>query len=361
MAALETVEWEPCLVGRGEPNDIVPAARRFWGFVPEYFRYLSPCPWVSRSMLQLDTLHIGLVHTDPELVEFVALAVSQDNSCRYCYAAHRTYLRVVGMDDDRIRRLEQELLTGRLTGQERPALEFVRRVSRSDPPPSRADRERLAVAGYGAAAVGELALVAALYVYFNRVATLTALPPQWLEQVMDRWWLRLCRPLLRWWVGGRRRGPAAPAASGPPSGPFAYIAQALPGVPAAAALGATIHDAWTTGALEPRARALVFAVVARAVGASRMEREAAGLLCARGFTEAQIESILDHLGAPELDPIERLVVPYARETVRYTPAHIQRRGRTLCEPLGPAAFLDLVGTASLANALARLSLALGGE
>lgn len=47
---------------------------------------------------------------------------------------------------------------------------------------------------------------------------------------------------------------------------------------------------------------------------------------------------------------------FARETTWYQPASIQRRAREVHEQLGPAAFLELVGITSLANAIARLAL-----
>ena len=49
-----------------------------------------------------------------------------------------------------------------------------------------------------------------------------------------------------------------------------------------------------------------------------------------GLKEATLAQVLTHLDAPELDPIERLLVPFARETIWYEPAPMQRRARRLC-------------------------------
>ena len=71
-----------------------------------------------------------------------------------------------------------------------------------------------------------------------------------------------------------------------------------------------------------------------------------------------MDEILSHLASPKLDPIEAAIVPFARETIRYRPADIQRRGRKLLEQLSVEQFMELVGVVGLANGICRRSLAL---
>ena len=52
---------------------------------------------------------------------------------------------------------------------------------------------------------------------------------------------------------------------------------------------------------------------------------------------------------------EARLVPFARETVRYQPAAIQRRMRELARGLSPEEVLEAVGIAALANAVCRMS------
>jgi len=98
-------------------------------------------------------------------------------------------------------------------------------------------------------------------------------------------------------------------------------------------------------------------VVARGLGCPLSEREAMRLLVADGLEEGRVQSILAHLAAPDLDPIEALIVPFARETIWYRPVEIQRRARELRRQMTAEQFVDLVGIASLANAICRLSAA----
>ena len=91
-------------------------------------------------MARLSTL--DLAHIDHQLAEIVVLVVSRDNSCRFCYAGARFLLRVSGMSDERIDALESNLITAELEPRSRLGLEFARRLSRANPPPSTRSRQR---------------------------------------------------------------------------------------------------------------------------------------------------------------------------------------------------------------------------
>jgi hypothetical protein len=47
-------------------------------------------------------------------------------------------------------------------------------------------------------------------------------------------------------------------------------------------------------------------------------------------------------------------VPFARETIWYEPASLQRRARAVRDQLTPTQFLEAIGVVSLANGLCRL-------
>src|SRR5262249_43158352 len=64
--------------------------------------------------------------------------------------------------------------------------------------------------------------------------------------------------------------------------------------------------------------------------------------------------ILTHLDAPELDAAERHLLPFARDTIWYEPAPLQRRARALREHLDTPQLLEAIGVAALANGLCRM-------
>lgn len=122
---LQHVEWEDCLL---EPSRDAALEREIatFGFLPPHVRFFLPCPWLARTVA---SGHIKLAHLPGELADLVFLAVSQDNSCRFCYAAQRGQLRIMGFDEERIRRLEEASFMAEDDPRERAVLDFARQVS----------------------------------------------------------------------------------------------------------------------------------------------------------------------------------------------------------------------------------------
>jgi AhpD family alkylhydroperoxidase len=356
VTSLQEIEWEECLLEPRRDAELEREARRSMGVVPPYVRLFSPCPWIARSILHGNFRQDQLVHIELALADLIFLAVSQDNSCRYCYTAQRSILRILGFEEERIQRLELAASTPEANPRDRLALDFARRISRANPPPSRAERAALVDAGFADEAVKEIAYVAASTAMSNRLTTLPALPMETAEP--DKlWYVRLLRPLVARRFRSRRGQPErlAPELK---TGPYSYVTLELDGLPVARVLREVLDRAFESPILPPRAKALIFAVVARGLGSGRAEEEAKGRLASLGLDEEGTEEVLAHLTSPELDPIEASLVPFARETIRYRSADIQRRARKLQEGLSVEQFLEVVGIVALANAVCRLSLVL---
>lgn len=358
MTGLLQVEWEECFV-EAQPNpELERAVKDAVGFSMPVIRYFNACPWIVHSFITLHPNQFGLVHTSLPFSELVTLVVSQDNSCRFCYATTRTSLRLMGMSRKRIEELERDLSTAELSAAEKAALEFARRISRANPLACSDDWKILRQAGLEDLAVKEIAFIAASTVYFNRIMTLPAVPIEAVEELEERWSFRFLRPLLsRTLRAHQHRAELEPR---PANGadPYSYLVAALERLPAAKALRGVIEEAWESPILRKRTKAMVFAVVARGLGCPRGEEEAVRLLVEEGLGAADIEEILALLASPKLDELESVIVPFARETIWYRPAQIQRRGRELRARLSNEQFIELVGVAALANALCRMSVIL---
>lgn len=334
--------------------------RRELGVVPGMARYLVPCPWMVRSLAGVNQYRPLLVHVQARLADWIGMVVSEDNSCRYCFAVQSVMLRIQGYSDARIRQLQEDLLSASLGPAESTALEFARRLSRASPLVRWSDTEPLREAGWSDAAIREIAFVASSHLYFNRLATLPALPPEPMETYADRWSLRLIAPLFRLRLRNRRGTPESLSAA-ECAGPFAYLVQQLDGLPAARAMRELLDEGFASPYLSPAAKALVFATVARGLGCRLSETEACSQLAAQGWSDADIEAALAHLGSARLDHNEGAVLPLARESIRYEPARIQRHARALREALGVAPFVEFVGLSALANAVCRLGAAVTSD
>ncbi|MFQ5418618.1 MAG: carboxymuconolactone decarboxylase family protein, partial [Myxococcota bacterium] len=196
MTLLQDVEWEEPLVATQQDAELEQWLKKHMGMVTPANRYLLGCPPLVHMESELE--YAPLIHVDHELRGLIALVVSQDNSCRFCYAATRVLLSIIGMPDERIRKLEHALQTAQYDPRVKPALDFARRISRSNPPPSAADKKALVEAGYGDEAIKELAFAAGGVVLANCVHTFPALPPQRTEWLAESWFARLFHPLLAW-------------------------------------------------------------------------------------------------------------------------------------------------------------------
>jgi alkylhydroperoxidase family enzyme len=348
------MEWGECVLPLAPPPAALAAElRRKIGAVPGWVGRIGRSPWISRFASEL--LGYPFAYVAPELCDLIAIVVSQDNSCRYCYGVQRAVLKIHGYRDDYIDRLLRDFRLADLPPAERAALDLARRISRADPRPGRAEFAPV-TAGLGREAATEVAAMAVAGIFMNRVSTLVALPAESLEKVVEKPYFRLLRPLLAWRMRPRRRPPDPPPE--PNDGPCAPLIAALGRSPVAGVLRRAIDGAWTSPVLPRRTKGLVAAVVARALRCAQGEAEARALLAGEGFRPEQVDDLLATLSSPRLDAREARLVPFARETVRYQPGAIQRRMREVTAGFSADEILETAGFAALANAVCRLSVVL---
>lgn len=348
-------EWEPCLLEPARDRAVEALARRAHGMLPPNVPYLAHAPWVASAAVRLNPDHGLLVHVDFALADLVSMVVSQENSCRFCFAVSRWLLRVQGFSEARIAELQAQLAQGAVEPRTAAAVAFARRMSRSQPLVEPADRRRLLEAGFSAEGVREIAYIIAFTAFANRVTTIPAIPPYALERLPERWSFGLLRPLMARMVNAhRRRGQPAPPA--PARDAFhGALLRAYEGSPIAPVLAGALDELWASPVLTRRCKALLFAVVATGLGCGRSLDEGRAVLRAEGLDDAAIDHALTHLNGPDLEPVENLLLPFARDTIWYQPASVQRRAAALRGRLSPAELVEAIGVLSLANALCRLA------
>jgi len=175
---MSEIEWEPYLL---TPRPAPDLERRFTdetGRPGRLMRYFEGSPWIADTMVRMSVQITTVVRIDPNLLDQAGRVVSQDNSCRFCFGVQRAFLRVLGMSERRIFRLEQALLTGDFTPYERAALDFARRLSQSKPLVGESDLVGLRENGFSNELIVELTGLIGSHLFLNHMSTFVALPPR---------------------------------------------------------------------------------------------------------------------------------------------------------------------------------------
>jgi len=352
--ALERVPWESCVLEPHRDRALESWARKRQGVTNAAIGYFAPVPWLARALVDLHPEYGLLLRLDHGVMDLVTLVVSQENSCRFCYAAVRAMLWAQGMSRARIQRIEQDLARADLSPRALAAMAFGRSQSRSGPAGARAARDALDRGGIGADEMREIAFAAAVTDFSNRAHTIPAIPVRPIEQMPDQLHMRLLRPLINRLLRRSRYAGQPTPLERKPVAPYARLVQAYAGSPIATVVVRTLEEMWASPHLTRRCKLLMLAVVARGLACEACAPEVSEALRQEGVTEATVTQVLTHLDAPALDPVERLLVPFARETIWYEPAPMQRRTRLLREQLSGPQLIEAIGVASLANGLCRL-------
>jgi uncharacterized peroxidase-related enzyme len=349
------IDWAEPLLAPVHDRALEKPVRDALGFLPPWVRPFLPAPWVAIAMTQMLPEQGLLLRLDFNTSDLVSLVVSQENSCRYCYAASRAMLRIQGMSEERITQLERQLAAVDLDPRRAAMVRFARRMARANPVLSPQDLEPLRTAGLDAEEIREVAFVVASTTFLNRVNSIAASPVRFWEQLPERWWVRALGPLRGILLERIRRRGRARAQAVESESPYRSLFRAYAGSPIGSRLNRTVDAMWASPLLPRRSKALMIAMIGRSLGCELSARAARRVLGEEGMLSTDIEQVLAHAGGPQISEQETLLANFARDSVWYDIAHIQRRSRELHGQLSVPAFVETLGVVSLANAICRLA------
>jgi uncharacterized peroxidase-related enzyme len=150
-------------------QQLLDQVERTLGTVPNIIATMAQSPALTAAYLGFsEALSQGSVR--PTLREQIALAVSQNNQCDYCLAAHSAIGSSLGLSEDQVRDARTATSPDRKI---EIALQFARRVAEQRGFVANADLDAMRTAGYSEAAIVEIVGYVALTVftnYFNHVA-----------------------------------------------------------------------------------------------------------------------------------------------------------------------------------------------
>ncbi len=352
------VAWETCVLEPVQDRARVRRLKLEAGDAPSWSKYFLTSPWFAKAAVKLGFNNGMLLALDFDLAILVSLVVSQENSCRYCYAINRAMLRMLGLPEARVQALENQIATSGLDARSAAAVRFARAVNRGNGLDAQAERARLQSAGFTAVEVAEIAYVATMMGFNNRMTTIAAISPVLLERAPDLWFVRLLRPLITPLVRRMlKRGKPVTVSAENFSLPT-VVKSSFEGSPILQLLADTMRDLWQSPGLPQRTKLLMFATIAQGIDCYVCSREIERLASAEHLDAAALNSAAAHLDAASLSDTERLYCEFARESLWYEPQFIQRRAHALCKSVGAAAFVEALAVVSLGNMIMRLTAAL---
>ncbi len=165
MARLTTMEPQEA---SEEIKSIFNEIEGAFGFVPNLFRsYAQHLPLLEANWSKVKAV-MAEGSLSPKTKQAIAVLVSKDNSCCYCVAAHRGALRAMGLSDEEITRIEEDLDNADFSKKEKSLIDFARKSNASPLRISDEDFSSVKQAGATEAEIVEALGVMELFTAFNK-------------------------------------------------------------------------------------------------------------------------------------------------------------------------------------------------
>jgi uncharacterized peroxidase-related enzyme len=153
-------------------------AREKLGFVPNVFvAYMVRPEHFRRWFAHFRELMQGESELSPAEREMISVVVSSENHCLYCLVSHGADLRQALEDEILGDRITLDYRRAGLTERTRAMLDYVVKITRTPVDCSEADIERLRALGFSDQAIFDIAEIAAMFNFTNRLASATGMLP----------------------------------------------------------------------------------------------------------------------------------------------------------------------------------------
>ena len=174
MADDERISWFPVPDDDELPEDLAKLfakATEALGFVPNVFRAYAWRPERFRPWFaHFKDLHVGSEHLSETEREMIAVVVSYTNRCLYCLVAHGATLRQLLGDPVQADRITFDFRKADLDPRQRAICEYAVKLTAEPTACTEADLDELRGHGLTDEEVWDVAEVAAMYNFTNRLA-----------------------------------------------------------------------------------------------------------------------------------------------------------------------------------------------
>lgn len=152
----------------GETAAIFKEIEGAFGMVPNLFRtYAHHLPLLKANWNKVKAVMMEGV-LSPKVKQTIAVLVSGDNGCAYCVAAHTGALKAIGVSDDEIARIEQDIEKAAFSAKEKALIGFARNANSAPLRIADAEFDSLRSAGATDAEIVEALGVMELFTAFNK-------------------------------------------------------------------------------------------------------------------------------------------------------------------------------------------------
>lgn len=165
MARMTTVELSEV---SGEAGKIYTEIEGAFGMVPNLFKsYAHHLPLLRANWNKVKAVMME-GELSPKLKQTIAVLVSRDNGCAYCVAAHTGALKAIGVTDEEIAVIEQDIERAAFSSKEKALIGFARKANSAPLRITDAEFDSLRVAGVTNAEIVEALGVMELFTAFNK-------------------------------------------------------------------------------------------------------------------------------------------------------------------------------------------------
>jgi uncharacterized peroxidase-related enzyme len=178
---MDSISWFPIPAEEDLPDDLrglFAKARANLGFVPNVFRAYAFRPERLRTWFaHYKQLHEPTANLNAAEREMIAVAVSMQNRCLYCLVAHGAALREALGDPVAADRITLDYRRADLDGRQRAILDYAVKLTATPTECTADDIDRLVARGLTLEEVWDVAEIASMYNFTNRMAMASGMLP----------------------------------------------------------------------------------------------------------------------------------------------------------------------------------------
>ena len=151
-----------------ETKRIFDEIRGAFGMVPNLFRTYAVHPPLLEANWNKVKAVMMQGSLSAKVKQTIAVLVSKDNACKYCVAAHRGALKSIGISDEELKRIEEDIEKADFSAKEKALIDFARKANRDPLRIPDADFENLRKTGATDAEIIEALGVMEGFTSFNK-------------------------------------------------------------------------------------------------------------------------------------------------------------------------------------------------